>query len=214
MGKSLLSLATAVSTAGLFGAWGHSVQAQNLPGVSDVIAFTAETVVTSDGATLGCGDALPDAAVVAGQHAEIPAIDQIGGCGTMSFVSTLCADYSDGEPALPVEAGLCSFASAAGLYNTVCGTGGVTTGNASAGANVAGMENASMSYSITFTASIGVVTGTFTDTSGDGAGQWEPILGVVQLGPAENPNTQDGPVDCTNAFSVIGVFVVEEGGTS
>jgi len=206
MVRRLTAAAIAVLTAGAFGAWGHSVHAQTIP-ISDVIAFQGNATITADNVG-GCGDAVPDLFVPA-VHAETAAVDLVGGCGSFSFNSTVCAGYSDGDPVVGAEVGACAIVSTGSFSNTVCGTGSVAAG---ANATVGGVEGATVTFGITFDATIGIVTGSITDTTGDGAGQTEPILeGVVQLGPGGNPLTQDGPVDCTNGFSIAGVVIAGEG---
>ena len=206
MGKSLLGLVVVVCTTALFGSWAQ-VHAQTIP-VSDVIVFQGGIGITADN-TPGCGDGVPDARVVAAGQPETAAVDLIGGCGSFIFVSNVCADYSDGGPVAGAEVGPCSIVSTGNFVNTVCGTGQVNAGSV---ATIGGVEGASVTYGITFDATVGFVTGSITDTTGDGAGQTEPILlGVVQLGPGGNPLTQDGPVDCTNGFSVpLGLVAVGE----
>ena len=203
MGKSFLSLAAAVCTAGLFGGWGHPAHAQTIL-VSDVIAFQGAATVTSDGTSAPCGDPVPDLI-----RTEVPAVDLVGGCGSFTFTSNICAGYSDGDPTVGLEVGPCTIWSTATFANAECGTGVVDFGSV---ASVGVVEGASVRYGIVFNATIGFVTGSITDTTGDGAGQTELIAsGVIQLSPGGNPNTQDGPVDCTNGFSITGSLVVGEG---
>jgi len=165
--------------------------------ISDVIVFEGHATITSD----SDGD-------------NPPAVDLRGGSGTYSFTGT-GACFSDGDPVLPLEVGTCSITSSGNFTNTACGTGSVTGGTATVTASNG--ETGTVTYGITFVATIGLLTGTWNSTGSPDdplATDSEPIDGVVLIAaPVQVPQVLDVG-DCTDAFTVIGVGAALENSTS
>lgn len=167
-------------------------------GLSDAFVILGTAAIYGDGAVGVTAGTCPDPADVLGGEATAH-VDLMGGCGSFTFSTSACAMWSDGDPVLPLETGVCSAAVSATFANTVCGTGG-----AIGSASLTGPENATATFAIAFVGTVVVLTGTATDTSGDGAGQSDDsLVGVVQLGPAQGGGPlPDGPLDCTSAITV------------
>jgi hypothetical protein len=192
--KRFLSIGMAV-VVGAFVAGSPIAHAQEVTvGPSDTIAFTGSAVILTDN-TNNCGDPVD----LLGP--ETPHVDLVAGCGTFNFSSTVCAGVSVGE--LP---GLCTITANGSFNNMVCGTG-----TATGAGNVTGIDNGPVAFNITFVATIGVVTGTFSDPAEAGTENPDILDGVVQLGPGGTGPLPDGPPDCTNGFQVTGVIVGTEG---
>lgn len=177
------------------------VRGQEAPVFSDAVALTGVSAITADGSDLlTCGDTV--------EAVETPHMDLQGGCGTLQFTSTSCALVSDPNGASP-EAGLCSIAETGAYSSMVCGTYSLT-GSFSLASSP---EGASASFTTTVVAGIGVMTGTLTDASGDGAGDTEPFSGVmlVHFNQVSGP-LPDGAADCSNEIDVENAMVAAEPG--
>lgn len=202
-------LFAAVATA-VFGVLGSSsvpASAVDLPGLSDLIAFS------------GCTTSLT------------PPVASAGGSGSYSFsapnpctgataaIPTFCIGLSDPGEGSPVPVEIpslnnCDITPASGSYiNIVCGTGitGVTTAPSvfgdTATVNEHGDGSATIHYSIVFVAGVGVIVGTATET--DSPSILAAAAGVVDILP--DKGTCVAPVSAFRATGVAGLVEINTG---
>jgi len=125
--------------------------------------------------------------------------------GTFTFASTAAVCASEvldgldaGDPGGP-----CTISGNGSFVNQVCGTGTAS----GSGFSVTGPEPGTLSFTIWFNATIGVIEGAFNDST---EGSTEPLAGVVLI-TADPFAPPPGGDDCARGFGVVGGGVAFEG---
>jgi hypothetical protein len=130
-----------------------------------------------------------DAAAWVGHTTSLTPVLLVGGGGTYSFSSDVCAGASS-----DVDAGLCTISSSGSYTNIVCGTG--TVFSATATTTESDGASDTVGIAITFVAGVGVVTGAPSATTVAG------VAVLVGTGPGTNGST------CVTGFDVVGAAVL------
>jgi hypothetical protein len=126
-----------------------------------------------------------DAAVYVGHTTSLTPVLLVGGGGTYSFTSDVCAGASS-----DVDAGLCTISSSGTYSNIVCGTGNVLAGSTATTTEPDGASD-TVGITITFVAGVGVLT--------SGA---QGVAILIGTGPGTDGST------CVTGFDVVGAAVL------
>lgn len=166
------------------------------------VLSVAGTILAAGALTLSplAASADVDAVVFAGATGTITTVPLIGPSnpdpGSYTFGSAICAGASVDTAPAGAQAGTCVIASSGTFHNIVCGTGSAAgTATVSAGGLLPSAEQTeTITYSITFVAGVGLLTG----SSSDG----DTTAGVVSIIPTGG-NCVQGVTQFTASGAVL-----------